>query len=253
MADVTINELTSAPSIVSSLLLPVTDGISTYRLSVANVNSLAPVQSVAGKTGIVTLTNADVGLGNVDNKSSVTIRGEITSTNVTTALGFTPVQQGGGSGQGTNKLYMGWSGSGLLLQIDATNFGNTWPISVSGNAANGAKAWVNFDGTRDTTGAISTANTSRLRRGSFNVDSVSRNGRGDYTVNFTAGTFANANYCIQVTAGNFNGRLACIYNTSSYDAQSSLTASSARVMFCQSTSTPDNQDINSYHVVVFSN
>lgn len=49
------------------------------------------VKSVNGKTGIVTLSKSDVGLGNVDNKSSSTIRGEITSSNVTTALGFTPV------------------------------------------------------------------------------------------------------------------------------------------------------------------
>lgn len=50
----------------------------------------APVQSVAGKTGAVTLVKGDVGLGNVDNKSSATIRSELTSGNVTTALGFTP-------------------------------------------------------------------------------------------------------------------------------------------------------------------
>lgn len=37
-----------------------------------------------------TLNSASVGLGNVDNKSSITIRSEITSLNVTTALGFTP-------------------------------------------------------------------------------------------------------------------------------------------------------------------
>jgi hypothetical protein len=48
------------------------------------------VDSVAGKTGVVTLTSSDVGLGNVENKSSATIRSEITSGNVTTALGFTP-------------------------------------------------------------------------------------------------------------------------------------------------------------------
>lgn len=35
-------------------------------------------------------TAADVGLGNVENKSSETIRSEITSSNVTTALGYTP-------------------------------------------------------------------------------------------------------------------------------------------------------------------
>ena len=48
------------------------------------------VDSVAGKTGVITLTKADVGLDAVENKPSATIRGEITSLNVTTALGFTP-------------------------------------------------------------------------------------------------------------------------------------------------------------------
>lgn len=50
-----------------------------------------PVTSVAGKTGAVTLTNSDVGLGNVENKNSATIRSELTSSNITTALGYTPV------------------------------------------------------------------------------------------------------------------------------------------------------------------
>jgi hypothetical protein len=40
-------------------------------------------------------TKADLGLGNVDNKSSSTIRSELTSSNVTTALGFTPVKNSG--------------------------------------------------------------------------------------------------------------------------------------------------------------
>ena len=35
-------------------------------------------------------TKADLGLGSVENKSSATIRGELTSANVTTALGYTP-------------------------------------------------------------------------------------------------------------------------------------------------------------------
>lgn len=36
------------------------------------------------------VTKAQVGLGNVENKSSATIRGELTKSNVTTALGYTP-------------------------------------------------------------------------------------------------------------------------------------------------------------------
>jgi len=37
------------------------------------------------------LAKGDVGLGNVENKSSATIRSELTSSNVTTALGYTPL------------------------------------------------------------------------------------------------------------------------------------------------------------------
>lgn len=40
-----------------------------------------------------------------------------------TALGYIPVQQGGGSGQGANKVYIGWSSSGLKVQVDATDLG----------------------------------------------------------------------------------------------------------------------------------
>jgi hypothetical protein len=62
----------------------------------------------------------------------------------------------------------------------------------------GCRAWVNFDGTKDTTGATSTANTNRLIRGSGNVASVLRNAAGDYTVTFTT-AMPDANYCVQCT------------------------------------------------------
>lgn len=38
----------------------------------------------------ITVTKSDVGLGNVENKSSATIRGELTKSDVTDALGYTP-------------------------------------------------------------------------------------------------------------------------------------------------------------------
>lgn len=50
-------------------------------------------------------------------------------------LGYEPVQQGGGAGQSWNKLYIGWLGSNLGLQVDTTNFGANWPINVTGTAA----------------------------------------------------------------------------------------------------------------------
>ena len=53
-----------------------------------------------------------------------------------------------------------------------------------------AKAWVNFNGTG--TPAI---------RGSYNVSSITDNGTGDYTINFT-NAFANTNYAAFASGGN---------------------------------------------------
>ena len=41
----------------------------------------------------INVTKSSIGLGNVENKSSATIRGELTSANVTKALGFTPISK----------------------------------------------------------------------------------------------------------------------------------------------------------------
>ena len=52
------------------------------------------------------------------------------------ALGFNPIQQGGGTSQLANKIYIGWSASSQLrAQVDSTDFGTTWPINISGTAA----------------------------------------------------------------------------------------------------------------------
>jgi hypothetical protein len=60
------------------------------------------------------------------------------------SLPFTPVEQGGGAGQGTNKLNIGWSATGLLLQVDATTYGNEWPINIAAAASKlGSGADVN--------------------------------------------------------------------------------------------------------------
>jgi hypothetical protein len=96
----------------------------------------------------------------------------------------------------------------------ATNFSTT-----TGSApAYACRAWVNFDGTRDTTGAVSTANTNRLIRASGNVASVLRNGLGDYTITFTT-AMSDANYavsgnCIQLINSGSTGCVSIKYATS---------------------------------------
>lgn len=58
--------------------------------------------------------------------------------------------------------------------------------SAGGNAV---KAWVNFNGT----GTVAI-------RAAFNVSSITDNGTGDYTVNFTS-ALSDANYCMASSAG----------------------------------------------------
>jgi hypothetical protein len=88
----------------------------------------------------------------------------------------------------------------------ATKFSNT-----TGSApAYACRAWVNFDGTRDTTGAVSSANTNRLIRSSGNVTSVLRNSTGNYTITFTT-AMSDSDY--SVTTGNANGTFACWADT----------------------------------------
>lgn len=90
--------------------------------------------------------------------------------------------------------------SGITGNLTGNVTGNadtaTTLSTASGSAPSYAcRAWVNFDGTRDTTGALSTANTNRLIRSSGNVTSVLRNSVGDYTITFTT-PMSNANYSI---------------------------------------------------------
>lgn len=89
----------------------------------------------------------------------------ITAAMVLSALGFTPVQQGGGAGQGTNKVFIGWDATSgrLRAQVDATDFGDLAWVSdlapyarLSGAAFTGA---VSITGALSATGQIYSANS----------------------------------------------------------------------------------------------
>jgi hypothetical protein len=86
-----------------------------------------------------------------------------------------------------------------------------------------AKAWVNFDGTG--TPSI---------RGSFNVSSITDNGTGTYTVNFTT-AMPNANYSAIVTADAGSG----FGNIAKIESAANQVTGSLRV---QTTSTSAAQD-----------
>ena len=67
------------------------------------------------------------------------------------------------------------------------------PAAINHVMEGSAKAWVNFNGT----GTIAA-------RDSFNQASLTDNGNGNYTVNFTS-SFGNTNFCFNGTSSGDNG------------------------------------------------
>lgn len=67
--------------------------------------------------------DAWITLGTLDQVGNTFSVAGLTSAAIIAGLGFTPVQQGGGASQGTNKIYLGWDGDRLRLQVDASDIG----------------------------------------------------------------------------------------------------------------------------------
>jgi hypothetical protein len=94
-----------------------------------------------------------------------------------------------------------------------------------------ARAWVNFDGTT----------TVPTIRASGNVSSVTRNGTGDYTVNF-ATAMPDANYCVDLTSGDIGA-------TNRFQSPSTYATNNVRV-FTYNVSNA-NTDHSFVHVAIF--
>lgn len=91
-----------------------------------------------------------------------TYGGTISSSQVTTGLGFTPVQQGTGVGQSTNTIKLGWSGTRLKATVDTTDQGNfVFDTQLnSGLALKADLAGATFTGVVNTPGGTHTGQVS---------------------------------------------------------------------------------------------
>ena len=140
------------------------------------------VDSVAGKTGVVTLTNSDVGLGNVENKSSATIRSELTSTNVTTALGYTPYNSTNPNGYTTNTGTVTSVAAGSYLTGGTITTSGT--LAVDATSANTASKVV----ARDASGNFSAGTITAALTGNASTATALQTSR-NLTIGNTAKTF----------------------------------------------------------------
>ena len=103
-----------------------------------------------------------------------------------------------------------------MSTLVAQTISNGTVSTSSANVIQGsAKAWVNFNGSGGTI------------RGSFNISSITVNGTGDYTLNFTT-AMPNANSSVVGTAQRANTNL-CILSIRGNSSYDSITSTTARV------------------------
>lgn len=153
-------------------------------------------------------TKADLGLSSVENKSSATIRGELTKANVTTALGYTPpttnttYETGTTTTSGTTKLY-----TSTGTATDGTMTQNAITAQLSTKAA--SEHTHLYAGSDTAGGAATSANKLRTARkitltGTVN-GSASFDGTSDITITTTGDSEA-ASFLAAHPVG-------CIYET----------------------------------------
>lgn len=126
------------------------------------------------------------------------------------------------------------SSAGVVTTADASGIVKLQSNGVTTNAL----AWANFDGTTNP-GTI---------RSQYNVSSVTKNGTGDYTVNFT-NALSDANYSAVTCSGN-NAAGSQGAWTVPYSVAASLTSSFRMIAFSNSGSV---QDQNQVMLAIFGN
>jgi hypothetical protein len=125
--------------------------------------------------------------------------------------------------------------------ITISTLNNDTGVLATQNGMTGiAKAWVNFNGT----GTVAI-------RGSFNVSSITDNGTGDYTVNFT-NVMSDANYSTIISQGDDNTGNSSVRGANVLAAQTTPTTSAVRVGTWTSTGTRSSFDSAFVYVSIFS-
>jgi hypothetical protein len=167
----------------------------------ADTTGIIALQTGSTPTTAVTIdTSQNVGIGtasparklDVTGSGSTTCQIERTDGTYVLALKGSGTTSVGALGMATNDMVMLTNGS---EQMRITSAGNLLFNSGYGSAATayGCRAWVNFNGT----GTVAI-------RASGNVTSITDNGTGSYTVNFTT-AMPDANYAAFGTTGRAQG------------------------------------------------
>ena len=188
----TITNLTSSTANITLGTIPtLTAGTTTS--TAANITS-GTVQTLTASTG--TITNL-----------STTLAGDFTISSGTGTLSTSGVTIGTYGGTESvpiisvdSKGRVTTMSTVAAAAVDGSISASKLSGAQSGSAPiYGARAWVNFDGTRNEGDTGASTNGANVKiRASGNVASVLKNNTGNYTINFTT-AMQDSNYCIQST------------------------------------------------------
>lgn len=128
--------------------------------------------------------------------------------------------------------------AGTLVLDTLQNGAGTASTSADNVIYGCAKAWVNFNGT----GTVAI-------RASYNVSSITDNGTGDYTINFT-NALVDANYSVVGTLAMTFGRTIQVSASSDSAAPTTQTTSAVRIT-TKSVSADATTDMANIYVAVF--